>query len=296
MKKYFVMSLISIMVISLIAGCAPAPTNDSDPAASEQPTAPIEGEEPPVPGEDELSLPPRTEDDIDDVLPPVDEEPSEAPPMSDATFPQFVIYNSTSYIMSDNMHFLEEMIGEEIGATTGYIDFAGQFDEALLTQELANSISPDAVFYTMKNYSEDLRIAMSVLGTYYILDSTSIDAADIAAYSPYVTGGTVYSATGINELGTISKEDATKLLDIFSKTAPATLEDADYEQFGKLQSEGKAYTVNINLEDGTHVSFFTMPEVNLVSISQEYHTSESFNDDVGFVFADMPQEAEGVVY
>ncbi len=204
----------------------------------------------------------------------------------DATLPKLVIYNGVSYQLTNNDSAIitEEMLGEKIGETSGYIDFTTNFDEKLLSQELANSISDDAVFYKMKDYSEDFRIVVEAGGVYYICENTSIGSLQIAEYADKVLDGEIFNGSGITRYEQITKDDAQKLLDIFAQTIMAELEPENYEAIGQIHKAGKAYMLNINLEDGTFVSFYTLPELNLVSIGQTYYTSETLNDDIAFVF------------
>ncbi len=238
------------------------------------------------------------------------QENVEAPqggPSSDAPTPKIAIYGGGSYLNTSNSPDLvtAEMVGEKIGDTAGYIDFlSGNFDDSLFTTDLANSISPEAVFYKMNGYSEDFRILVEDNGVYYILEknadvltenASASEFLKIADYKESVSGAVINSISGVTEYKTLSSEEAVALIDVFAKTTSATLTNEDYEEIAASQSAGKAYQLSVEFSDGTATSFVVIPELNLVSIAQTYFTLDSLNEELAFAFEGLPQGNDGIV-
>ncbi len=219
---------------------------------------------------------------------------AESLPSQDATLPKIAIYNSTSYLLTDNdgAMITQDMLSEKIGESSDFIDFSGTVDESVLTKELANSISENAVFFKMLEYDDNFRIVAEDSGTYYILESTAMASSDVMGYIDLVSGGAVYDIAKTTEFAQITKEDTSALIDIFSNTAEAELTNEDYENIAQVQSDGNAYLLSVNFHDGTFTDMVVIPELNLVSIGQIYYTSETLGDDIGFVFDDLPQNTE----
>ncbi len=275
MKKILVMTIVVLMSLSLFIGCAPtqneaAESTEHVVTSEENPVEPGELEQ--ITGEAAISG-------------------------QDAFLPKIVVYNGTSYFMTDNdsSKITQEMLGDKIGESSVYLDFSQQIDEETLTLEFANSFASDAVFYNLKDYSDKLRIVAYADDTYYICESTTVEASEILHLKELVTGGTVSSGSGLIELSQVNKDDAAKLVDIFANTQKAVLDDNLYEDLSQAHVDGKTYMLNLNLQDGTFISFYLVPEKNLVNIGQTYYTSDTLNSDIESVFGELPQTPDGIV-
>lgn len=209
-----------------------------------------------------------------------------------AIYPEMVIYNGTSYLMTSNDSKLitQKMVGEKIGSTSAFIDFKGKVDESLLTKEFANSISEKATFYKMNGYNYKVRILAEVNGIYYICENIKISTDSILEYKEIIKKATINNNSTTKEYKKLGKFDTLKLIDVFTKTIKAEISNKEYETIAQVQADGRSYYLNVFFEDGTSTKFIVIPELNLVTIGQEYYTFDSLENDIGFVFDGLPQE------
>lgn len=212
-------------------------------------------------------------------------------------YPELVIYKGLNYFMTadDSSLITKEMVGEKIGSSSDFLDFKETVDKALLSKELANSISQNAIFYKMNGYSDKFRILIEINGVYNICENSQINKNDMLEYKNLVEKATVNNNSLTKEFKEIKKEDAVKLVEIFSKTTKAALSDAEYEKIAQAEVDGKSYQVKLLFKDGSSTKIFVIPELNLVSIGQEYHTSNSLKEDIAFTFDGLPQEVDNIV-
>lgn len=259
MKKILLMTLIGTLIVCFIAGC----TLNPDKKQANSPT----------------------------------KNSAETSKADSEIYPELVIYNGGSYLVTsyDSKLITQEMIGEKIGLSSAFIDFKGKVDESLLNKELANSIDEKAVFYKMKIYNDKFRILAEVNGSYYICENIQISKDVILEYKGFIEKATINNNSMTKEYKKIEKDNVLKLIDVFEKTIKAELSDKEYENIAQAQGEGKSYLLKILFEDGTSTKFIIIPELNLVSIGQEYYTSDSLTKDIAFIFYGLPQEKEEIV-
>ncbi len=275
MKRIAAIAVAGVLTVSMLVGCTQNGTS-STPSLS---TPDVSVSTPPG-----TAVTPDVTPSTPDVAPPTS-------PSQDAPLPKIAIFGSANYLLTDNdsTKVTADMLGEKLGESAGFIDFTGNLDESLFTTDFANSISEDAVFYAMNGHDSSFRIVIEADGAYYILESTETTIADFAQYAEGVTGATILDLMGITEYKQLTADEASNLVDVFATTTPAQLENSDYENIAKAQSEGKAYNLRLNFADGTFTELVVVPELNVVSIGQTYHTSETLGADIDFAFGDLPQ-------
>ncbi len=272
MKKLLALMLIGIMTLTTFVGCA---TNEAQPQPESE-------------AQSQSSAPQDEEQEL---------EPSGSGTASqDAMLPMIAIYGGKNYLMTENiLTDVQGVLGKKLGDSSGFIDFSSNFDENLLSTDLANSFSEDAVFYSMEGYDEAFRIIIESGDTYYVCESTQAAASDIVNYFDRVYGGLISSHMGLSDYAELTAEETLKLLDIFSKATKAELTNDDYQNIATAQTEGKSYRLKVIFDDDTFTTIYVIPELNLVSIGQEYYTSQTLADDIADYFAELPQTPDEVV-
>ncbi len=283
MKRKLLITFMAIMLLATMTACA---TGENSSTASEN-TSSVETSQSSAIVETE-------EDTKEDSF----KTPSAPRISADASFPQYVIYESRAYHLTHNdiSQILNETVGELIGENSGYIDFMGGPDESLMSQELANSISEQATYYNMHNYNDDFRIIVEFDGNYYVCESNIITPENILSYTSNLENATVLSLHETVEYKDVSSDELAQLVEIFSELQEAELTNTDYEAIAQAQVDGKAYWLKGFYNDTTHTSFLVIPELSLVSIGNQYYTSETLQQDIAFVFDGLPQEPENILH
>lgn len=191
---------------------------------------------------------------------------------------RFFNYNGLRYAYESNLipdQYLE--LENEVAEITADLSTD---PEKLAAADLAGTFLPGSKIYSIKGQSPDLRLAVSDGEKVYVCqvtDTLSGEGLDLASFfqNTGIFENTleiiVFDHFGQELLKELDQTAAQQLLSLMEDAQKAKLSNEQYEQIGAMQTNGKSFSVECSLNDGTQYQFYAIPELGLVMVGDNIY-------------------------
>lgn len=174
-------------------------------------------------------------------------------------------------------------------------------DNEAARADLATTFALGGTVYEIPGYDPAFRLAVTLDGQTYLAELAGrVDNEPLGAEYFFTVSGMeaavrkahILPHMGEEPLRSLGRRDARGIVEILSGSAAATLTNEDYENIARTQLEGGSWQLELALADGTNVRLYVIPELNLVSIGDDYYTlPEEFAEQYGGIFEGLEQQA-----
>lgn len=213
---------------------------------------------------------------------------------------KYINYGGSRYaFLGDGATY--NLTAEHLGDSLGVLEYDIQLDpEANGKKDLSATFAIGGTVTEIKSYDPAFRVAVELDGAYYICqkvgntDGKAMDVSayfEIAGFGENAEGISIYNHMGTEKLGGISDDITEDFVRGITGAVEAKLTGDQYMEIASAQSNGKSFTVSLELSDGTEYRFYLIPSMDIVMIGDNrYVLPAEFAEKFGSAFEGLVQE------
>jgi len=220
---------------------------------------------------------------------------------------KFLNYNGYRYaFVGDGARF--EFKGMELAKPLGTLDHdissdIGQHHESVYAdKDYAATFAVGGKLYEIPTYPSHFRIAVQYQQHNYLAeivakaDDSTISATeylDMSGLKAHARDIHISNHAGNEVLKKVTDHGAVEsVIEGLYEAETARLTGWEYEAIAEAQAQGKSYQLKFNLQDGTEMAMYIIPELKVVSMGDAYYRlPDAFFKQSGDLFEGLKQEA-----